>query len=164
MSRIIREARVEDLPALMPIFDAARQTMCRSGNTGQWVNGYPSEEVIMTDIKRGGGYLIEDDGRPVAYFAFLPSPEPTYAQIYEGKWLNDEPYHVIHRLAGLPDAHGIWSSVTQWALAQTHSLRVDTHRDNHIMQHCITKYGFVYCGVIRLASGTERLAYQYADA
>ena len=29
-----------------------------------------------------------------------------------------------------------------------------------IMQHNIMKYGFRYCGIIHLASGDERLAYQ----
>ena len=36
----------------------------------------------------------------------------------------------------------------------------DTHRDNTIMQHLITKHGFTYCGIILLANGDERLAYQ----
>ena len=29
-----------------------------------------------------------------------------------------------------------------------------------IMRHCILKAGFQYCGIIHLASGDERLAYQ----
>lgn len=29
-----------------------------------------------------------------------------------------------------------------------------------IMQHCIRKAGFRYCGIIHLANGDERLAYQ----
>ena len=28
------------------------------------------------------------------------------------------------------------------------------------MQHCIKQYGFTYCGIIYLANGDERLAYQ----
>ena len=101
-----------------------------------------------------------DDKRIVAYFAFLPAPEPTYAQIYEGAWLNEEPYYVIHRLASWPDVHGIWDSVLNWAFARTKTLRVDTHRDNRIMQHNILKHGFSCCGIIYLLSGDERLAYQ----
>ena len=34
------------------------------------------------------------------------------------------------------------------------------YRDNVIMQHNIAKHGFSYCGIIYLASGDERLAYQ----
>ena len=31
---------------------------------------------------------------------------------------------------------------------------------NHIMQHNILKHGFTYCGIIHLANGDERRAYQ----
>ena len=158
--RQIREAIITDLPAIMPVIDAARELMHRSGNVNQWINGYPSEEAIASDIDRDGGFVVIDDERIVAYFAFLPSPEPTYAKIYEGAWMNDEPYYVIHRLASLPDVHGIWNSILEWAFERTTTLRVDTHRDNHIMQHNILKHGFTYCGIIYLLSGDERLAYQ----
>lgn len=56
--------------------------------------------------------------------------------------------------------HGIWDCVLTWAFERTHTLRIDTHRDNHIMQHNILKHGFTYCGIIYLLSGDERLAYQ----
>lgn len=144
----------------MPVIDAAREMMHRSWNIHQWINGYPSEEVIKADIERHGGLVVTDDERVVAYFAFLPAPEPTYSTIYEGAWLNDEPYYVIHRLASWSDVHGVWDSVREWAFERTGTLRVDTHRDNHIMQHNLEKHGFVYCGIIYLLSGDERLAYQ----
>ena len=40
------------------------------------------------------------------------------------------------------------------------NLRVDTHRDNKVMQHILTKYGFQRCGIIYVKNGTERIAYQ----
>ena len=160
MHRTIRLATYDDIPAIMPVIDVARKMMHASGNVNQWINGYPSEEVIHADIARDGGFLVTDDERIVAYFAFLPAPEPTYEKIYDGAWLNDEPYYVIHRLASWPDVHGIWDCVLTWAFERTHTLRVDTHRDNRIMQHNILKHGFTYCGIIYLLSGDERLAYQ----
>ncbi len=42
------------------------------------------------------------------------------------------------------------------------SLRADTHQDNRIMQHLLQKNGFVYCGVIHLANGVLRLAFERA--
>ena len=103
----------------------------------------------------------QSSGNVVGYFAFLPSPEPTYQEIYYGNWLDDEkPYHVIHRIASLPDAHGIFSSIMNFCFARESNIRIDTHRDNAIMQHNIEKHGFAYCGIIYLASGDERLAYQ----
>ena len=159
--RKIREARPSDIADIMSVMDAAKQIMRQSGNMHQWRGGYPSEAVITADMERGGGFVIEDDDAIVGYFAFLPSPEPTYARIYEGEWLDDSrPYHVVHRIASYPDAHGIFRSVMDFCFSRERNIRMDTHRDNHIMQHNIAKQGFSYCGVIYLANGDERLAYQ----
>ena len=69
-------------------------------------------------------------------------------------------YHVIHRIASLPKAHGIFKAIMDWCFQHDTHIRIDTHRDNSIMRHCIESYGFQYCGIIHLASGDERLAYQ----
>ena len=45
------------------------------------------------------------------------------------------------------------------ALKGYKSIRIDTHRDNCIMKHILTKYGFTECGVIYLESGDPRDAY-----
>lgn len=146
---------------IMLVMDAAKQIMRQSGNMHQWGDGYPSEAVIMADMKKCCGYVVEDEGKVVGYFAFLPSPEPTYARIYDGQWLDDErPYHVVHRIASYPDAHGIFSSIMDFCFSHDPNIRIDTHRDNRIMQHNIAKHGFTYCGIIFLLSGDERLAYQ----
>jgi len=161
MKRIIREARPSDMADIMMVMDAAKRIMRQSGNMHQWVDGYPSEAVITADMEKGGGFVIEDDAKIVGYFAFLPSPEPTYARIYDGGWLDDSlPYHVVHRIASYPDAHGIFSSMLEYCFSHESNIRIDTHRDNHIMQHNMAKHGFSYCGIIYLASGDERLAYQ----
>jgi hypothetical protein len=112
-------------------------------------------------MEKAGGYVIEDEGRVAGYFAFLPSPEPTYARIYEGEWLDDvRPYHVVHRIASYPEVHGVFSSIMDFCFRHDSNIRIDTHRANTIMQHNVTKHGFSYCGIIYLASGDERLAYQ----
>ena len=161
MSRIIREAQPSDMADIMKVMDAAKGIMRQSGNLRQWGEGYPSEAVIFSDIKKNGGFVVEDDRKVVGYFAFLKSPELTYARIYEGQWLDDEePYHVVHRIASYPDAHGIFSSIMDFCFSLDPNIRIDTHRDNHIMQHNISKHGFAYCGIINLANGDERLAYQ----
>ena len=161
MKRIIRETKPIDITDVMQVMEAAKKIMRSSGNMYQWGEGYPSEAVIRSDMERNGGFVIVDDGKIVGYFAFLSSPEPTYARIYEGKWLDDErPYHVIHRIASYPDAHGIFSNIMDFCFSKDPNIRIDTHRDNTIMQHNIVKYGFTYCGIIYLASGDERLAYQ----
>lgn len=161
MNRLIREARMADMAEIITVMNAAREIMRQSGNTQQWVNGYPSEAVIMADMDRKGGFVIEEEGKVVGYFAYLPSPEPTYAKIYDGCWLDDKlSYHVIHRIASYPDVHGIFTSIMDFCFIHERNIRIDTHRDNTIMQHNLLKHGFTYCGIIYLASGDERLAYQ----
>ena len=146
---------------IMKVMDAAKTIMRQSGNMHQWGDGYPSESAINADIERNGSFVVEDDGRIVGYFAFLPSPEPTYDIIYDGEWLDDQqPYHVVHRIASYPDAHGIFTRIMDYCFSHDTNIRIDTHRDNTIMQHVILKYGFTYCGIIYLLSGDERLAYQ----
>ena len=182
---VIRPAVPADLPALRPVFEAAKATMRADGNLDQWsAPGFPPDDLLLRDIARGGGYVIENrwpvtaghdetDGpavmpgltghlaapQPVAYFALLPSPEPTYDYI-DGAWLTDEPYGVIHRIASYPDVHGVFSAIIDFAAARYPHLRIDTHRDNRIMQHVIAAAGFTPCGIIWLPDGTERLAYE----
>ena len=161
MNRIIREANPTDMTSIMQVMEAAKGIMRSSGNTHQWTDGYPSEDVILSDMEKGGGYVLEEDSQIVAYFALLTSPEPTYAKIYNGEWLDDErPYHVVHRIASYPGVHGIFSSIMDFCFSNDPNIRIDTHRDNTIMQHNIAKHGFTYCGIIYLANGDERLAYQ----
>ncbi|MCR5352037.1 MAG: acetyltransferase [Bacteroidales bacterium] len=160
-TRRIRPATHADIPAILDLMTAARGIMRASGNLHQWGDNYPQAEHIAADIARDGAFLIEEGDIPVAYFAYLPSPEPTYARIYEGSWLDDDqPYHVIHRIASRPEVHGIFRDMMEWAFARESNIRIDTHRDNTIMQHNLLKHGFRYCGIILLANGDERLAYQ----
>ena len=157
----IRAAQATDLTDIMAVLEAAKGIMRSSGNTEQWTGGYPSEEVILQDIERGHGQVVVADGRIAGYFAFIPSPEPTYATIYDGTWLDDSlPYHVVHRIGSYPEIHGVFRAIMDWCFERDGNIRIDTHRDNHIMQHNILKCGFRYCGIIYLASGDERLAYQ----
>ena len=161
MNRIIRKAICLEVADIMRVIEAAKGIMRSSGNMHQWVDGYPSESVILSDIEREVGYVVVDNTRIVGYFAFIPSPDPTYAKIYQGEWTDDSlPYHVIHRIASYPDVHNIFRDIIDYCYAIDTNLRVDTHRDNTIMQHNLLKHGFTYCGIIYLLSGDERLAYQ----
>ena len=109
------------------------------------------------------------DGAPVPLLATEPLNNVS-TLLRPGRWLDDTlPYATIHRLAGARGSHGIARACFAWARehgrnqsinAQPYTLRVDTHADNHIMQRCIQKAGFTYCGIIYLADGAPRLAYQ----
>lgn len=157
----IRRATEADIPAMLQLADDARQTMRQSGNMKQWSPNYPNADVFRADMERGGSYLVTADGEPVATFAFLPSPEPTYAVIEGGEWIDDTlPYFVVHRIAARRGTRGIFAHILAFCDERTGNLRIDTHRDNVIMRHLMEKHGFRYCGIIHLANGDERLAYQ----
>lgn len=158
----IRKATVADLPVVMKLFDSARSIMRADGNMHQWTGGYPTEAIALHDIEQGHCYLcIGADGEVEGTFAFIPGPDPTYLHIYEGCWAETEqPYAVVHRLASSGRMHGVADACFDWAYNQVPNLRVDTHRDNRIMQRFLLSRGFVYCGIIYLLNGDERLAYQ----
>ncbi len=97
----------------------------------------------------------------VGYFALIPGIEKTYLKIEGGRWIdNDASYCTIHRLGSTKASRGVARACFEWSWDQCHNLRIDTHEDNGIMRHCIEKFGFAYCGVIRLEDGSPRLAYQ----
>lgn len=157
----IRHARIDDRNALLNIFDSARRFMKASGNPNQWIAGYPSCELITRDIVQDNCYVLENEEKAVtATFCFLPGPDPTYARIYDGAWLNDRPYGVIHRLASDGTQKGVAAACIAWCSARCLNLRADTHRDNVVMQHLLKKNGFVRCGTILAANGTPRIAFQ----
>lgn len=159
---MIRSTVPEDIPRLMEIFADAKATMRADGNMEQWNGAYPDPDAIMRDISRGVSFVMEDDGRAVGTFAFIPGIEPTYDVIYGGAWLDDTlPYATVHRIAGCRGSHGIFDACMAWCRGRTDNIRIDTHKDNHIMQKLITRSGFSYCGIILLADGAERLAYQW---
>lgn len=158
---LIRPAGLGDLPLVMEIYDYARAFMRANGNVTQWVNGYPSEELIRQEIQDGHSFVCTDgDGEIVGTFCFILGDDPTYQQIYDGAWLNDEPYGVIHRMGTNGKRKGIAEACLNWNFQQSVNIRVDTHRDNLVMQHILEKNGFKRCGIIYVRDGTERIAYQ----
>ena len=161
------------MPELMEVFSRAREIMRTSGNMNQWNDGYPSENIVMKDIDEGVCYVLckpdmTDGGRTyitckeriIATMAFIPGPDPTYAKIYEGQWIDDSPYYVIHRIAAAEPGNNAAATLLTWALTQTGNIRIDTHKDNAIMHHILQKHGFTRCGVIHLLNGAPREAFQ----
>lgn len=157
----IRPTTHDDLPEVMEIYDIARNFMRCSGNALQWTEGYPSSVYITAEIDAGHSFVCENrDGELVGTFCFIIGDDPTYENIYEGEWLNNQLYGTVHRIASSGKEKGVAEACFRWCFTQCHNIRVDTHRDNLIMQRIFEKMGFNYCGIIYVANGTERLAYQ----
>lgn len=157
----IRTSTKEDLPIILNLRDQAREIMRSYGNVNQWPNGYPRDDTFRKDIELGGSHvMLNASGEIVGTFTLLPSPEVTYNVIYNGQWLDDEPYHVIHRIASTPDSHGVLDAVLDYCQAIAPNIRIDTHEANVIMRKGLKRHGYQYCGIIHLLNGNERMAYQ----
>lgn len=157
----IRKSTLADIPAMKDIFAIARRFMVENGNPNQWAETYPSLEQLTNDINSGDSYVCLADNKIVATFLLRGGDDPTYDVIYDGCWQNNNPYATIHRIASNWEVRGIFSKVMGFALQTYGTIRIDTHRDNRVMQHAIEKAGFKYCGIIHCWNGDERLAYQY---
>ncbi len=158
----IRKAVISDLDRIMDIFDKARTFMRKSGNPTQWADGYPQQELIVKEIECGHCHVCcTTDGKDVATFCLVEGPDPTYSNIYDGRWIDDKPYHVVHRLASDGSVKGAGRFCMEWCLARCASLRVDTHADNRPMQDLALHCGFIQCGRIRVENGSWRIAYQH---
>ena len=155
---MIRKAELKDLPKLKELYE---KYMRENGNPDQWGISYPGDELIAGDIKAGVLYTDEE-----VNFAFvLMGEEEAYKSIYRGKWLNDESYLALHRVAGNGKVKGVFSKIFEFSLekmkeAGLSNLKIDTHEQNLTMQNAVTRQGFVRCGLVKLREGV-RIAYQY---
>ena len=93
--------------------------------------------------------------------------EEAYTRIYEGRWRSVGGYAVIHRVAVAQKYQGRQLSSAFMELAKRlcrerglRSVRADTHEQNLPMQTVLRNNGFQYCGIVYLASGAKRLAFE----
>ena len=157
---LIRPSRPDDIGRMLEIYEHARSFMAETGNPTQWAGGYPSRELLLSDMEQGAGRVMEKDGRVCAAFALFTGVDPTYREIENGAWLNDGPYAAIHRIAGDGTCRGVVRAAVGYALTVRPNVRIDTHRDNRVMRHTLEKIGFAECGVIHTFDGTPRIAFQ----
>lgn len=160
-------SQLADLPALMPII-AQGQRRLHARGVEQWQDGYPTEENIRSDIEQNHCYTMHYDDAIMGVMVISFDGEPTYQRIYEGQWITDgDSYGVVHRMAISDEFVGRGLAKEAFAFAENlakeeavASVRVDTHRDNVVMNQLLRKIGYTYCGIIYLLNGKERLAYE----
>lgn len=160
----IRHAAGNDLCRIMEIYAYARNFMAEHGNPNQWgPTNWPPEELIRSDIENGNSYVCVHDDKIVGTFFFAQGRniEPDYNRIENGKWLDDSPYGVVHRIAVNGTVKGVGSFCLRWAFERCGHLRIDTHDDNWVMQNFLTKNGFTHCGTIYVREDSNpRRAYE----
>ena len=162
---ILRLAEMEDRPAILAVFAAARAFMASHGNPTQWGTDRPAPALIDADLAaRRLQVLTGEDGVIHGVFTLIVGPYHAYEEMEEGAWRWQETYGTIHRLASDGALHGVLPAVLAACEREIGYLRADTHPDNKVMQHLLTKYGFQYAGIIRADDGTIRWAYERKEA
>jgi len=156
----IRKTTFADLERVMEIYALAREFMVRTGNPDQWKTHKPQRALIEKDIDAGQSYVCTVGDKIIGVLAFIPGEDPTYKVIYDGEWRSDEPYAVVHRIASSGEVKGTGTFMMKWAESRFPHIRIDTHKDNKVMQNMLSKLGYSYCGIIHLEDGDERLAYE----
>ncbi|MBE6781883.1 MAG: N-acetyltransferase [Ruminococcaceae bacterium] len=158
--KTISKAQISDLEEILEIYKRARQFMRENGNPNQWKDCHPPKQSILENISVQNLYVIKNDETIDGVFLFDKGPDPTYEYI-EGKWLNDRPYCVIHRIASSGRVKGILKDCVDYCLKYSDNIKVDTHSDNIVMQHSLEKLGFIHCGTIYVPDYGPMRAYQY---
>lgn len=156
---VVRRAEEKDLPGILLIYAAARRFMRDHGNPGQWTGGYPQAELLHSDLEKGALMVVLENNIIRGVFYFAVEEDPTYHRIDDGSWLSDASYGVIHRIAS-DGSGGIFAAALAFAESQIKHLRIDTHHDNSVMQHVVEKNGFQRRGIIYVADGSPRIAYE----
>ena len=156
----------EKLPEVLAIYDRARAFMAAHGNPRQWNTTWPPESLLREDIRQGRLLAAVADGEIAAVFVYLQGADidPSYRKIENGSWARGGTYGVVHRLAASSKVPGMGAFCLNWAFAQCHHLRVDTHGDNVVMQNLVKKLGFEQRGIIHVEEDNDpRLAYEKFD-
>lgn len=157
MEYTVRQAKEQDLARIEEIYAAARAFMAANGNPNQWGTHNPPHAQLVQDIEEGKLYVSTDGETIHGVFFFWIGEDPTYTEI-NGAWHSDSPYGTIHRIAG-DGSGGILRTAVAFAKRHIDHLRIDTHEDNRVMQRAIQKAGFQRCGIIHIADGSPRIAY-----
>jgi RimJ/RimL family protein N-acetyltransferase len=161
-----RKAVETDINNIMNIIKQA-QVYFKEQGINQWQDNYPNIETIRNDIMDKNGYVLLKDNNIVVTVAVSFDKEKTYDSIYDGEWISNNEYAVIHRMAvdnnykGLGLSSQIIKNTEQLCLNKgVHSIKVDTHEENLSMQKLLKKNKFQYCGIIYLEDKSKRIAFE----
>lgn len=161
-----RKATKKDLDTVMQIISDARSRIGKLG-IDQWQYGYPTRDIVKEDLSLERLYVGEENGAILSVFVVIRDGEPTYDVIYNGEWLTKGNYVAVHRIAVAEGQtrHGIASETMAFVAATAKaegyvSIRIDTHEGNIPMRRMLEKNDFISCGIIYLADGEKRIAYE----
>jgi len=133
----------------------------------QWQDNYPNLETVMSDVSNKNGYVLLKDNAVVGTVVVTFDGDNNYKYIYDGKWITNNKYAVIHRMAidsnykGLGLSSIIIKYIEEICLKKRiNSIKIDTHEENMSMIKLLEKNGFKYCGIILLEDESKRIAFE----
>lgn len=161
-----RQAKISDLDQIVEIIELSKKYL-KETKVDQWQDGYPSKEDLRRDIESGNSYVLTNKDEIVATTVISLDGESTYNSIFNGEWITNDEYIVMHRVA-VHDKYkgkGIFKELIKEAESLAlnkgiSSIKIDTHRDNISMQRAVVKNDFKRCGIIYLEDGSERIAFE----
>ena len=155
-----------DVNRIMNIINQA-QAYFKEHDINQWQDNYPNFEIVMNDINNENGYVLLEDNNIIGTVVFTFDGDKNYEAISNGKWVSNNKYAVIHRMAVDSNYKGrglssiIIKNIEKVCLGNgIHSIRIDTHIENISMKKMLLKNGFEYCGIIYLDDQSKRVAYE----
>lgn len=161
-----RQANISDLDQIVKIIELSKKYL-KETKVDQWQDGYPAKEDLRRDIESGNSYVLTNKDEIVATTVISLDGESTYNSIFNGEWITNEEYIVMHRVAVHEKykGKGIFKELIKEAESLAlnkgiFSIKIDTHRDNISMQRAVVKNDFKRCGIIYLGDGSERIAFE----
>lgn len=163
-------ANITDLDKVMLIINEARYRL-KSQGLSQWntKDGYPTILDMEKDIFYNHLYVVRNEQDILGCMAIIKGIDENY-QTINGKWLSDNEYITIHRIAvgnkALSKHIGAFmidEAKKLLDIYQVDSIKADTHKDNKIMLKLLLNHGFIHCGQIELKSreDNKREAFEY---
>lgn len=167
MNRLYRKAQLNDIDEIMICVEDARSLLKEEGN-GQWQFGYPNRDDFLNDIKNGVSYVVLDEATgEIAGVCALTYYEEEYENLYEGSWLSNFDFMVMHRVAVKEKYRGKGFGkalfevfILEGEKQGFHSLRIDTHKNNTQMVNLCNYFGFTCCGKVILKPNKDRVVFE----
>ena len=165
----IYKANKNDLNEIEKIYHIAVDHMIDENNTNQWKhNNVNFARQISDYIDNNNFYVVKQNNEIIGFFAMIFGIDKTYDEI-DGKWINNDPYVTIHKIASKYFQKGIASFVLNHVIKSAikndiYNIRIDTHKDNISMQKFLEKNDFIKCGIISITCNfddNDSLRYAY---
>ncbi len=158
-----RKANYNDIDGINKIYEDASKSLAEN-EIDQWQGKLRPKIKNKEAIKNI--YLLTES-EEILSTGIILDYDKDYANIYDGSWLSNGKYYVVHKFATnikiRRKGYGsiFLQEVEKLAIKNfIFSIKIDTHEDNYLMQKLLVKNGYKKCGMVILEGSGKRLAYE----